>query len=226
MSNKFTEDYYIKYQHANPVRKFLSRKMARYPKQLFQLMDSVRNGSVLDIGCGVGGLLERIRNTGRSYNYFGIDIGQFTDLPDFINFARADGQHLPFRDESFDMVLLSHVIEHLHDPYPMIMEAYRILKPGGAIYLETPGPRIMYFPFGLSFYDDPTHVRPYTKKSLGKVLSDCGFTAVHSDVKRDTIITLFGLPYALFGRFLGDPEAFHIYATNILGCYVFATAIM
>ena len=45
---------------------------------------------------------------------------------------------IPFADESFDLVMLTDVIEHLHDPFRTFKEARRILKPNGLFYLTTP----------------------------------------------------------------------------------------
>ena len=50
----------------------------------------------------------------------------------------ADGADLPFEDESYDYVISSHVIEHFFDPIAAIKEWFRIIKPGGYIYIIAP----------------------------------------------------------------------------------------
>lgn len=50
----------------------------------------------------------------------------------------CDGHDLPFRDETFDGVVLQAVLEHVLDPPRVISEAHRVLRPGGLIYAESP----------------------------------------------------------------------------------------
>ena len=48
------------------------------------------------------------------------------------------GEHLPFRDESFDLITSNMVIEHMREPKLAFHEMYRVLAPGGTILLHTP----------------------------------------------------------------------------------------
>ncbi|MDQ8731580.1 class I SAM-dependent methyltransferase [Bradyrhizobium sp. LHD-71] len=50
----------------------------------------------------------------------------------------ADGHFLPFRDEMFDAVWIQAVLEHVLDPPAVVEEIYRVLKPGGLVYADTP----------------------------------------------------------------------------------------
>ncbi len=49
----------------------------------------------------------------------------------------ADAHHLPFRDACFDAVVTFNTFEHLHDPFQAAREIYRVLKPGGRLFLHT-----------------------------------------------------------------------------------------
>jgi SAM-dependent methyltransferase len=68
---------------------------------------------------------------------------------------RCAETRLPFEADSVDQFLLSHVIEHLHAPLPLMQELWRIAKPGAKLTILTP--------YGHSddAWEDPTHVRPY-----------------------------------------------------------------
>lgn len=49
-----------------------------------------------------------------------------------------DAHHIPFKDDSFDLVIAQAVLEHVLDPFQCVKEIHRVLKPGGMIYAETP----------------------------------------------------------------------------------------
>lgn len=111
---------------------------------------------ILDIGCG--------HNPRGNY---GID--KYVDLKstkDF-HFKKWDVENgLPYPDNFFDKIISYSVLEHLHNPVKFIQECYRVLKYGGEIEIEAA--RV-----SKNFWDDdPTHVRPYTKNSLRRLLED------------------------------------------------------
>jgi SAM-dependent methyltransferase len=78
---------------------------------------------------------------------------------------------LPLEPASADLVMMNHVIEHLPDPSLVLGECQRVLKPGGALYLRTPDIGRV----GFAFYDDPTHVKPYTPVALEATVIRFGF---------------------------------------------------
>lgn len=69
--------------------------------------------------------------------------------------------NLNFADDTFDEFLLSHIIEHIQKPLPLMQELHRIAKPGAICTIRTP--------YGASddAWEDPTHVRPYFTHSFG-----------------------------------------------------------
>lgn len=83
----------------------------------------------------------------------GVDI--VADLDDCANTA------LPMDDNMIDEFLLSHVIEHINSPLPLMQELYRIAKPSAKL--------VMRVPHGASddAWEDPTHVRAYFTNSFG-----------------------------------------------------------
>ena len=97
----------------------------------------------LDFGCGkrlLCGGLETLESQMASFPFVGVD-PSWQNLREQRHAARcvqADGLHLPFRDESFDLITANMVIEHLKVPNLVFQEMERVLAPGGTILLHTP----------------------------------------------------------------------------------------
>ena len=64
-------------------------------------------------------------------------------VKDNLEFQIADALNLPFSNESFDIVVCSHVYEHVPDPVRMFVEIHRVLRPGGVCYFSA-GNRLMW----------------------------------------------------------------------------------
>lgn len=99
---------------------------------------------VLEIGCGVGAVLEQIHGTHPGLQLAGVDISEaqinrcrerLGSLGIEADLRLADGARLPWPDASFDRVVFVWVIEHLPEPVPVLLEALRVLRPGGTIHL-------------------------------------------------------------------------------------------
>jgi len=97
--------------------------------------------SILDVGCGLGVLLEAIKNP--TVKKTGIDID-----PECIEISKqflpeadlrvADACDLPFPDNTFDRQTATCILEHVDNPPAMIREMYRVCKEGGTAMISTP----------------------------------------------------------------------------------------
>lgn len=90
-------------------------------------------------------------------------------------------QPLPYRDGSFDAVLLSEVVEHLHETPELLRECLRVLRPGGYVLITTPNLWDIRRPLAWltrrtwSGYTDPTHINLFTPARLRGTLVAAGF---------------------------------------------------
>ena len=121
----------------------------------------LKNNLLLDLGCADRFLEPACQS--RGWNYRGLD---YTD----VNF---ETDTLPIDTNSVDIVVSLAVIEHLRDSDNFLSEIFRCLKPGGIVYLSTPNFQLDF----KNFYNDPTHVKPYTPESLKQLLNLSGFSS-------------------------------------------------
>lgn len=100
----------------------------RFIKEDFREFLGDINGKVLEIGCGVGILT-------RELDGMGLDIVRYPQW-DGGDFILGDACNLPFKDRSFDIVVLSNLLEHVEKPKKAIIEAKRVCK--NKIYVSFP----------------------------------------------------------------------------------------
>lgn len=114
------------------------------------------NSRILDLGSGVGSFVVACRR--RGLRAFGVEpdrIGRGAKvtalgiarrrLSDCV-FVSGIGEGLPFPDETFDVVVLNQVIEHVTDQKKVVHEAARVVRAGGAIYIACPNYLRFYEP--------------------------------------------------------------------------------
>lgn len=137
------------------------------------------HGRLLDVGAGNGAFINRARN--RGWDVAGAE-------PDPAALAQAERQGLHVRNggiecfakeqNRFDVITMSHVIEHVHDPRETLTQALRLLKPGGRLYLETPNiGSLGQRRFGRHWrgLEPPRHLTLFNWTSLESMLSQVGF---------------------------------------------------
>lgn len=137
-------------------------------------------GRVLDVGCGRGLLLRAFRE--RGWKVEGTELSESA-----ASFARdvldipvkvAPAVALPWPDQTFDAVLMWHVLEHLPDPSAALREAARVLQPGGVIFAGAPNfgsPEALWTQDKWFHLDVPRHLTHLTRESLGASLASAGF---------------------------------------------------
>jgi SAM-dependent methyltransferase len=147
--------------------------------------------SILDIGC-IGYHQYNIANhLGLAETkHFGVDWGDADQLPAGFTYRKADlnKEGIPFEDDMFDFVVVSHTIEHLENPVEFFSECVRVCKPGGLLYFEAPSERAAWMPsnlsnpeffYSLSLYDDPTHRRPWPPQAFYRLSRLHGCEPLH-----------------------------------------------
>lgn len=141
-----------------------------------------KENRLLDVGCGVGQLLDQAREAG--WNTFGTE---FTDRA--VAICRERGHAInqgpldpsSYRRGSFDVIVYSEVIEHINNHREEFEYVYELLRPGGLLFLTTPNfnslsRRILRDRWNVIQY--PEHLAYFTPKTLRRLMCATGFRPV------------------------------------------------
>lgn len=164
-------------------------------------------GKHLEAGCSTCLPLRHFMELRPDLEFVALDYLDFSaHVPERVPFFRQNliTDDLPFPDATFDSITLMHVMEHLPQFGKAPAELHRILKPGGRLYVEGPGPRSVLFPSSmntvtLNFYDDPTHVAPLSRGRINHVFGINGLRPFKSGFNR-SLPLIAAMPWSLVKR--------------------------
>lgn len=153
-------------------------------------MVSKADGSILDIGCDGGTLLEKVAERAGAGTVVGIDLSDeavaytLNKLPRF-DVLVGDAERLPFRESAFEAIFASEVLEHIHHPEMLFAEMRRCMRQGGyglvVVPHETPLFKFLWFlwtRFGRGRVWHHAHVQEFAGSRLDRLMTDAGFRIV------------------------------------------------
>jgi ubiquinone/menaquinone biosynthesis C-methylase UbiE len=181
-------------------QRLIDQAMYWRDKLILRNREFFRSDRVLEIGCGAGAVLGVLGQTFPQLQLAGIDLQasqiayaskylKSLGFPD-VDLQIGNASQLPWDNESFDRIFSIWFLEHLSHPENIIKEAYRVLKPDGAIALtETDYRTILIYPES----DDYQYLQaalcelliqsggnPYIGRRLGLLLQKAGFNRVQN----------------------------------------------
>src|SRR5262245_47216369 len=137
------------------------------------------SGRILDIGCGKGAFLRSFRDHRPGWHSVGIEPSR-----EEAALARRDGQlevhegmlgSTALERESFDLVSIMHVLEHVPRPIEALPQIREMLKPGGLLFVEVPNTADLNMFYDLLLFE---HLYHFTPETLAWLLSREGFDVV------------------------------------------------
>jgi SAM-dependent methyltransferase len=148
----------------------------RYAIEQLRHVLPASNAVVMEIGCSSGFLIKDIVKSFPDVSVVGADVVKAplyklaSDMPG-VPLIRFDLLKCPLPDQSVDVLIMLNVLEHIEDDVGALRNAWKLLKPGGALVIEVPA--------GPSLYDaydaELQHFRRYSAKELNRKLSAAGF---------------------------------------------------
>lgn len=170
--------------YVNTIYNLQERPLTGYPDELVKyVMERFHirgGGKMLDSGSGRG-------DFARAFAKFGMDTWAVDgsdykekreDGVKFVGNFDLETETLPFNDGYFDLVFSKSVLEHIHNPECYLSEIRRVLKPNGLFVVMVPDWHTQMY----IYYDDFSHVQPYTKKGVEDTLKIFGFANVSSEI--------------------------------------------
>ena len=146
-----------------------------------------KGSKVLDVGVGTGALIERLSRLKLGLELHGIDIVESPSVKrlkeqGILRFKIGDATNIPYDNETFDVVFLVEVLEHLlpEEVLLALLEIKRVLKPGGMFIISVPYKENLQYnmiicPECGAIFNTEQHIHSFDEKSVVKLLKSVGF---------------------------------------------------
>ena len=172
---------------------YLSRDVAEWRRlgaidktaNILKLCHAIPHDTVLEIGAGNGAILENLSAKGFAREYRALDISSSgvelirrKHIPGLSEAATFDGYRTHYADDQFDLVILSHVVEHVEHPRLVLYEAARV---GKRLFVEIPLEDNARLADDFAF-DHVGHVNAYSRKTMRRLLQSCRFRVLGETV--------------------------------------------
>jgi SAM-dependent methyltransferase len=175
-----------KYLNPNPVQRWL---LLRFYRHIVGLVERTGARSILDVGCGEGFTMRELRESGLGVTTVGVDYSPAALAWSQANsVARsplhvADVHHLPFSDNSFDLVLCLEVLEHVPNSGLGLRELLRVAR--DHVLVSVPhepffrGANFLRGKHVRSLGNDPEHLHTYSGRAFYRLVSAQGAVVWH-----------------------------------------------
>lgn len=140
--------------------------------------------SILDIGTAEGLMLSNLKNAFPGANCVGVEYAM--DLltcrnSKTIHLLRADALALPVKDDTFDVVVATAIIEHVSEPVQLVREAFRVLRKNGIFIVTTPHPFWEGIATRIGHLKEDEHHETLTLSKLSALFRSSGLTVVNAE---------------------------------------------
>ena len=172
MSDGPVGNVYDKETASNPIER---RLVGGFTEALRSLLPEQAT-RVLEVGCGEGNQLRRLRDTYPAAEIVGLDIAFDDDVSaDGVDLVVASAMTLPFPDDAFDLVVGLEVLEHLPDPAVALREIARVGR--GPVILSVPWEpvwrvgNVLRGRYVGAFGNTPGHLQHFSRRGFARLVS-------------------------------------------------------
>ena len=187
-NQKVIEQFYNKeyYEGTADYAYFDERDTEKFPpyvleKRVEKIHRFIKSGKFLDVGSSFGGLLNSAK---KYYMPFGIEVSPYAG--NYTKKEYGDSIHIgtlvnhSFKKQSFSVITMIEVLEHLHNPVVSLKECYDLLAEGGLFVIQTAnmdGIQAKILKDNYAYYM-PGHLSYFTKNNLTNTLKNIGFSKI------------------------------------------------
>jgi len=186
MYDKKSSVYGLRYKNL-AGRYFMSRKIQTITK----LGNLKGNEKMIEIGCANGPYTFQFSSKG--FSMTGLDLSEKNIkeakkrnilLKKGCEFFVGDAHNLPFKDETFDVVVSISAIRYVPNPEKAIKEMYRIVKKGGTVIVDFPNKKSPWFKHLKPMIAQTSHIHDnhYTVSEVKSMFSDSNFSNVENEI--------------------------------------------
>lgn len=222
MAKKNRKNLIINHQPSTIAKRLVSllantgdMALKRRARRIIEEINPREGDKILEVGCGDGFYLHLLSNLGiKNLKLVGVDVDKnaLKSARKNLKGKKVTLKHgdvmekLPFKDNSFDKIIMSEVAEHLPDDVKGLKEVYRVIKPGGILCLTVPSANYPFLWDPVNWLLEhlfETHIksgffagiwnqheRLYEKNQIKKVIEKAGFR-----VDEQKLITWWCLPF-------------------------------
>lgn len=192
---------------------------------IVSLSNKYPHRNVLEIGSGEGSILKRLSDLQFASHLYSLEISKTAveiilkrNISSLVECKLFDGYNIPYENNKFDLVILTHVIEHLEYPRKMLYEASRV---GKYVFVEVPLDLHLRMKKNYVF-DECGHINFYNSITIRKLIQTCDLEILSQKVSNPNTIKVLKYHYGKKAYFLYYPIELFLrlmpnVATHIIG---------
>lgn len=182
------EDLYQAYYATDRERQWYEVSAIDKAKNILDLCSLLKPHRMVDIGAGNGAVTRRLLEAALAEEMHAVEVSDsglaelHRQLDGKVEIRKFDGLRLPHPEDSFDLAILSHVVEHVEHPRLLLYEARRVAR---HLYVEVP---LEDVPFKSNLHDDfvmdtTGHINYYNRYTIRRLLQTSGWKVLRQEVR-------------------------------------------
>jgi len=193
-ANLYNEEYFQGY-----VENYKDYRVKQFSRGIETIHNYIPPGKVLDIGCALGFFLDLANEKG--WYTYGVEISEYAarHISSRHNVFVGELAEAKFPDKFFDLITLWDTIEHVANPPELLLEAHRILKEDGLLFVNLPNKDDLFLKIKSTLYRMMGakvvnlkrhfihHIYYFSPATIEKLLNKCGFCIIKMDLNVDDL---------------------------------------
>ena len=151
-------------------------------KNIVALCSALPHDRIVEVGAGDGAILQRLSELGFGAELTALELSHSAvetirrrKIPTVVDTVEYDGSHFPFPPSSFDLAIMSHVLEHVEEPRLLLYEAARVAQ---FVFVEVPAEDTFRLEWDHHDEERMGHINLYSPTTIRRLCQTCGFEVI------------------------------------------------